>query len=106
MWAAVLEFLKEALCWLVVIVVLFTVGIILPLVIEDGGIKPWKKTVFAFIVSQIIPVFMLISGISAIRSGNTGNGIAMLVLAAAVSLGFTAAIVYSHKRGWKKDDDL
>lgn len=100
MWQNVLEFLKDALIWIGLIIYMLIL-LVMPSVLEDKDEKLWKKTAFFLVISQVIPVLMVISGVSAIRRGSVG-GIAILILGAVVSVGFVAGAVYGHKRGWKK----
>lgn len=101
MWQNVLEFLKDALIWIGLIIYMLIL-LVMSSVLEDKDEKLWKKTAFFLVTSQVFPVLMVISGVSAICNGNVGGGIAILILGAVVSVGFVAGAVYGHKRGWKK----
>lgn len=73
--------------------------------IRNENVKTWTKTIIFLVISAVIPVLMLISGIGAIGRGNVGGGVVILVMSAVLELIFVAGAIYSHKRGWKQTED-
>ena len=75
------------------------------LTVKNPKVKTWTKTLFFLLFSQLIAVFILYSGFSALQRGNTDGGIAIVVMGVALIVGFAAGAIYGHKRDWKQAED-
>lgn len=89
------------------------VGVIVEMILEgffgvtirNPELKIWTKTIVSLVISAVIPVLMVISGVSAIGRGNVDGGVPILVMAAVLETIFVLGTIYNHKRGWKQTED-
>ena len=72
-------------------------------VFHGDDVKTKTKTVYFLVLSELVAVGIALLGWGSFRYGNLSGAVLSWVIAGLLAIGFAAAAVYGHKKGWKQD---